>query len=1383
MFSLNKDKRLERLPVTRVENPKRLGLSWPDMLEIHQRGHYFVDNTSFIEHVMSDEFDILLFWLPRKYGKSGAMFTLYRYLSPWQAQDTKELFRHYDIYHTNFDNHAHHGKHPCIYLSFLQFAMNSFEDATDGIFREVYYEYVKQYSRDEYSQADLTDAEIDVLFNLYYESGDSSDKTAWLGIYCRFLLSKYDGPIYLLIDSVDFYDKDCHGKEDKNKKSKYIQQLLQCVKDIGYSNFKIIITARQPSILELDIFSAFSIKPVTYTGNISYEDNFCFSDKQVIDLVATTQEDTSLTTEALSSQFANAAVRMPYGSNKTRFMPSQLVYDVLHQYRGDERTSPVVDLDERMQVDGGIVRMSITSSGKNEVQLAEVSVSVPDHLKANIASRRGLRRLLSNVYVAPDQDSPDVEKIIEELAALNTKAQESKLYTPSAKEVKEFFENIDCIINTLKTNRYKKIDLLTRLELYALMLQIAYTYDNGDVLKKLWEEVKAIFIKQCDGLRDVDVEYVFFYIIDIVSLVVRNLLRCYRAKNTSNHVKAYKEEQEDWKKQFKDICKKVSELFCANEKEGEYLLVKLGTGVEPLYSRYNGGYTLVYQGQELDDLSQRINIMINFILVVIGKTPPYHTFERLSGYIEKYSIFESYRPQRYLPRDFYVKQVMSYSELKALYAHLYEQVFEHNKLSKLNTIARLLYSEIIYSNTCGSLSAEFIRLNHSYLNNTMLIQALREEHQTSVEVFSKDLVNAEFYLYNLRQLLIDICYLITDIVLLSHDGNNPDNISSTQDHSSKDKVQNVTKPVADFANSSIVTSCHLLAEQEGFSSDDGQVILENIIRIASFDGKQRDWKSVFQKFNDGAISLILRRATELLPPESPPESPRQLVRRVPDSIEIPENPTLGLCWPDIVTIHRHGMYFVDNTLFIQHVLSDCLINGWDILFFWLPSNSGKSANLKMLGHFLSSTQGENIHHLYRHYKIWQIEGGSYRQHIGGYPVIYLNFGDFISNSFKYAMRSQFLHICLEYINSYSEGRYHGKQKYQLTQSEIDTLMDIINQGKDYFKQSEWLKVYCKFLSEKYQGENKPIWILIDHIEFLDECEEGFDKNAKIAFIKSLLSFINDGGEQKYKLIIASRKPVLISRLGLFSNTCTDSITVNKEPINYANDFGLTTTDAEELVEKTSRCKKRLPEDVTAREVVEKLGHLRRSNFFHSDSKVFMPTVFVNGVLSVYNERWRSDNNNREGEHGGLIKVRSPNNQSATIEITTSAGALNDQDIRQQLISLFPVLGWLLPKKNSVEQEPCNNSCDQDATSLQTVGDDSTYDEIRKTGSALRDKTDQSPRGATPFWDKTGEVDNAEVTNSRVTTCDDDEGLDIESFTQQSHERNVTPTSIVGKPRG
>ena len=106
-----------------VGNKDRINVSSSQFADFIEKGNLYVDKTAFIEHILQDSSNVLLFTRPRRMGKSLNMNTLAAFLDC--KKDTAHLFK--GLYIESSPKFCEVNKYPVIYLSFRELNIDDYK--------------------------------------------------------------------------------------------------------------------------------------------------------------------------------------------------------------------------------------------------------------------------------------------------------------------------------------------------------------------------------------------------------------------------------------------------------------------------------------------------------------------------------------------------------------------------------------------------------------------------------------------------------------------------------------------------------------------------------------------------------------------------------------------------------------------------------------------------------------------------------------------------------------------------------------------------------------------------------------------------------------------------------------------------------------------------------------------------------------------------------------------------------------------------------------------------------------------------------------------------------------------------------------------------------
>lgn len=233
----------------------------------------YVDKTAFIEHVMQDSNDILLFTRPRRMGKSLNLNTLHAFLD--FKQDTTHLFK--GLYIERSPVYEEINQHPVVYLNFgrldttsylniqISFKRTVCELLTDLLKNSQLSPIVKNYIND------INDYGGEILLSVLKEIYRVFGKKPIL------IIDEYDKPI---MDTLD------HTESEKIKK--FVVTVLQSALKDNYNLTKAVLTGVTRTTKE-SLFSGLNNLAVyDVLKHSEYDNDFSLTHEEVTELVSPT---------------------------------------------------------------------------------------------------------------------------------------------------------------------------------------------------------------------------------------------------------------------------------------------------------------------------------------------------------------------------------------------------------------------------------------------------------------------------------------------------------------------------------------------------------------------------------------------------------------------------------------------------------------------------------------------------------------------------------------------------------------------------------------------------------------------------------------------------------------------------------------------------------------------------------------------------------------------------------------------------------------------------------------------------------------------------------------------------------------------------------------
>jgi len=238
-----------------------------------EKGSLYVDKTMFIEHILNDENEVLLFTRPRRMGKSLNLSTLATFLDC--KQNTAHLFS--GLYIERSEEFAKINRYPVIYLNFKDYKIDSYKkllrwDITDTM--------KKYLTPDQYGEV-LTD----------YKNDKTDYEPAILKKLMEVLADVYGENPYILIDEYDKPIMDNISRVQLPELKEYITTLFSsALKDNPYLG-KAVLTG-VTRIAKENMFSGLNnlaVYDVLTEG--AYDADFSLTETELTELVPETQID------------------------------------------------------------------------------------------------------------------------------------------------------------------------------------------------------------------------------------------------------------------------------------------------------------------------------------------------------------------------------------------------------------------------------------------------------------------------------------------------------------------------------------------------------------------------------------------------------------------------------------------------------------------------------------------------------------------------------------------------------------------------------------------------------------------------------------------------------------------------------------------------------------------------------------------------------------------------------------------------------------------------------------------------------------------------------------------------------------------------------------
>jgi hypothetical protein len=181
---------------------------------------------------------------------------------------------------------------------------------------------------------------------------------------------------------------------------------------------------------------------------------------------------------------------------------------------------------------------------------------------------------------------------------------------------------------------------------------------------------------------------------------------------------------------------------------------------------------------------------------------------------------------------------------------------------------------------------------------------------------------------------------------------------------------------------------------------------------------------------------------------------------------------LQIGFDDFGKVREKGLNFVDKTLFIKEVLDN---KNTEVSVITRPRRFGKTFNLSTLHHFLASeVNQQKTEKLFDDLKISTVDDGSYMQHQGKFPVIFVSFKGIKETTFQGALKS--LQMLIQEM--YRTHRYLISSS-RLEQDEKELIKAFLSGKTDQANLEGSLKILCELLCKH---SDKKVYLLIDEYD-------------------------------------------------------------------------------------------------------------------------------------------------------------------------------------------------------------------------------------------------------------------------------------------------------------
>jgi hypothetical protein len=179
---------------------KGIAIGVDDFKNLRSEDSYFVDKSLFIQELLNDHAEVILFPRPRRFGKTLNMSMLKYFFTHENAIENRQLFNGLAIEKTELFE-KHQGKYPVIFLSLKSCKGNNFE----MIFKKASEVISATYqSYEELSTSPLLAAhEKEIIQRIIEQKADIAELTSSLKLLSDYLFKIHQKKVIILIDEYD----------------------------------------------------------------------------------------------------------------------------------------------------------------------------------------------------------------------------------------------------------------------------------------------------------------------------------------------------------------------------------------------------------------------------------------------------------------------------------------------------------------------------------------------------------------------------------------------------------------------------------------------------------------------------------------------------------------------------------------------------------------------------------------------------------------------------------------------------------------------------------------------------------------------------------------------------------------------------------------------------------------------------------------------------------------------------------------------------------------------------------------------------------------------------------------------------------------------------
>ena len=250
-----------------VGNRERINVSSSQFADFIEKGNLYVDKTAFVEHILNDDSDVLLFTRPRRMGKSLNMNTLAAFLDC--RRDTAQLFS--GLYIEGSEKFSEVNRYPVIYLSFRELDIDYYKRR----FKHNLAEIANRYLEEEQYSPKLVD---------YFNDKDDHNTSALMDL-TQNLYAVYGVKPYIIIDEYDKPIMDNIASPELPELKRWITAIFGSALKDNAALEKAVLTGVTRIAKESMFSSLNNLKVYDVFRSSAYDNDFSLTEQELTELV------------------------------------------------------------------------------------------------------------------------------------------------------------------------------------------------------------------------------------------------------------------------------------------------------------------------------------------------------------------------------------------------------------------------------------------------------------------------------------------------------------------------------------------------------------------------------------------------------------------------------------------------------------------------------------------------------------------------------------------------------------------------------------------------------------------------------------------------------------------------------------------------------------------------------------------------------------------------------------------------------------------------------------------------------------------------------------------------------------------------------------------